>query len=248
MDLLRGDPMLDAAAIAARIGATKAAVSVHLSNLTKKGVILGRGYVVRREAQSVVVVGGANMDLRAHSSSPVRSCARPTQGSALTTPGGVGRNIAENLARLGSPTQLIAPVGRDAFGDQLVSATRSAGVDVDHLIVSDEAHRHLSRRHGLDRRAGRGRLEHDRHRPAHRAPPRAVARASRPRGPGRHRRQHPARAGGRGCWTLPPLTACASSSTRSASPRRVPWLADALPAATADRADAQPRRAAVDGR
>jgi pseudouridine kinase len=58
---------------------------------------------------------------------------------ALTTPGGVGRNIAENLARLGSPTQLIAPVGRDAFGDQLVSATRSAGVGVDHLIVSDEA-------------------------------------------------------------------------------------------------------------
>ena len=47
VDLLRNEPLLDAAAIAGRIGATKAAVSVHLSNLMKKGAILGRGYVVR---------------------------------------------------------------------------------------------------------------------------------------------------------------------------------------------------------
>ena len=59
VDLLREHPLLDAAAIAERLGATKGAVSVHLSNLTRKGVILGRGYVVRPEAQSVVVVGGA---------------------------------------------------------------------------------------------------------------------------------------------------------------------------------------------
>lgn len=138
IDLLRGDPMLDAAALAVRIGATKAAVAVHLSNLTKKGAILGRGYLVRREAQSVVVVGGANMDLRAHSGSHIQ-LRTSNPGVALTTPGGVGRNIAENLARLGSPTQLIAPVGRDAFGEQLVSATRSAGVGVDHLVGSDDA-------------------------------------------------------------------------------------------------------------
>ena len=138
VDLLRGDPMLDAAAIAVRIGATRAAVAVHLSNLTKKGTILGRGYVVRREARSVVVVGGANMDLRAHSTA--RAQLRTSNpGVAVTTPGGVGRNIAENLARLGRPTQLIAPVGRDAFGEQLVSATRAAGVGVDHLILSDTA-------------------------------------------------------------------------------------------------------------
>ena len=43
VDLLRLDPLLDAAALAEQLGATKAAVAVHLSNLTKKGVILGRG-------------------------------------------------------------------------------------------------------------------------------------------------------------------------------------------------------------
>lgn len=138
IDLLRADPMLDAAALATRIGATKASVAVHLSNLMKKGAILGRGYVVRRDARSVVVVGGANMDLRAHSSAPAQ-LGTSNPGVSRTVPGGVGRNIAENLARLGNPTQLVAPMGRDAFGEQLVSATRSAGVGVDHLILSDEA-------------------------------------------------------------------------------------------------------------
>ena len=77
VDLLRLDPLLDAAALAERLGATKASVAVHLSNLTKKGVILGRGYVVRPERRSVVVVGGANMDVKAHSASR-RSCGPPT--------------------------------------------------------------------------------------------------------------------------------------------------------------------------
>jgi pseudouridine kinase len=137
VDLLREQPLLDAAAIAERIGATKAAVSVHLSNLTRKGVILGRGYVVRPEANSVVVVGGANMDIKAHSSEPAR-LRTSNPGAAITTPGGVGRNIAENLARLGSPTHLIAPVGRDGFGEQIVAMTRAAGVSVDHMLTGDE--------------------------------------------------------------------------------------------------------------
>jgi pseudouridine kinase len=57
----------------------------------------------------------------------------------MTAPGGVGRNIAENLARLGTPTHLVAPVGRDAFGEELLARTRAAGVLVDHMIHTDEA-------------------------------------------------------------------------------------------------------------
>lgn len=138
VDLLRTDPLLDAAALAERLGATKASVAVHLSNLTKKGVILGRGYVVRPERRSVVVVGGANMDVKAHSRhKAVLRTSNP--GAAVTTPGGVGRNIAENLARLGTPTHLVAPVGRDAFGEELVAHTRAAGVVVDHVVHTDDA-------------------------------------------------------------------------------------------------------------
>ena len=136
ISLLRVEPMLDAAALAERLGATKASVSVHLSNLMKKGAILGRGYVVRPQDRSVVVVGGANMDIKAHSARPAQ-LGTSNPGTAHSTPGGVGRNIAENLARLGSPTHLVAALGRDTFGEQVVAATRSAGVGVDHLVTGD---------------------------------------------------------------------------------------------------------------
>jgi pseudouridine kinase len=134
IDLLRVDPTLDAAALAERLGATRAAVAVHLSNLTRKGAILGRGYLVRRE-RAVVVVGGANMDIKVRSAGAVvLNTSNP--GSAATTPGGVARNIAENLARLGTPTHLVAPIGRDDFGEQLLARTRAAGVAVDHMVTT----------------------------------------------------------------------------------------------------------------
>ena len=133
LTLLRGDPLLDAAGLADRLGSTRAAVSVALSNLTRKGAILGRGYLVRPDA-AVVVVGGAIMDIKARSAA-VLAAATSNPGRVATTPGGVGRNIAENLARLGTPTHLVAALGADAFGGDLRAHTRDAGVHVDHVVV-----------------------------------------------------------------------------------------------------------------
>lgn len=130
--LLRGDPLLDAAGLAERLGSTKASVSVALSKLTRKGAILGRGYLVRGEA-AVVVVGGAIMDVKARSGAPLDP-ATSNPGRVTTNPGGVGRNIAENLARLGTPTHLVTAVGSDAFGDELLTHTRGAGVQLDHVV------------------------------------------------------------------------------------------------------------------
>ncbi|MFS3129395.1 PfkB family carbohydrate kinase [Nocardioides sp. Bht2] len=129
--LLRRDSLLDSTAIATALGTTRAAVNVHLSNLGKKGVILGRGYVLG-DGPSVVVIGGANMDIKATSA----NAARPgTSNPGLTTfaAGGVGRNVAENLARLGTRTSLVAVVGADALGDQVLAATSDAGVRVEHV-------------------------------------------------------------------------------------------------------------------
>jgi len=75
-----------------------------------------------------VVVGGANLDVKAHSSRPVVA-ATSNPGTTTLAPGGVGRNIAEALARLGTPTALVAAVGTDAFGDRVLEATATAGVD-----------------------------------------------------------------------------------------------------------------------
>ena len=135
VDLLRIEPLLDAAAIAERIGSTRAAVSVHLSHLTRKGVVLGRGYLLRAEADSVLVVGGAVLDTKVRTAgAPVLGTSNP--GTASATVGGVGRNIAENLARLGSPTVLVAAVGDDPAGDTVLQRTAAAGVECRHVVVS----------------------------------------------------------------------------------------------------------------
>ncbi|AKU17025.1 carbohydrate kinase [Luteipulveratus mongoliensis] len=135
VELLRRDPMIGSAAMAERLSMTRAAVNVHLSNLGKKGVILGRGYLLS-EQPGVVVIGGANVDLKA------RSGAKATPGTsnpghASMSSGGVGRNIAENLARLGTRTHLIAAVGRDPFGDTLLAETAAAGVRLDYVHRTD---------------------------------------------------------------------------------------------------------------
>ena len=87
----------------------------------------------RPAAGPVVVVGGANVDVKARSArAPVLGTSNP--GTTTSSPGGVGRNVAENLARLGTPVTLIAHVGDDPAGDQLVHETAAAGVDISALV------------------------------------------------------------------------------------------------------------------
>jgi len=131
VDLLRAEPLISPADIAERLGSTRAAVNVHLSNLGRKGVILGRGYILSAQPP-VVVVGGANIDIKAQSSAAaIAQTSNP--GRTATTPGGVARNIAENLARLGTTTHLIVALGRDQYGERLLTETRDAGVLLDYV-------------------------------------------------------------------------------------------------------------------
>ena len=76
---------------------------------------------------TVLVIGGANLDIRARSSAPLRAHTS-NPGTTVRTYGGVGRNVAENLARLGTPTRMLLAVGDDAAGQEVLARTRFAGV------------------------------------------------------------------------------------------------------------------------
>jgi pseudouridine kinase len=80
----------------------------------------------------VVVIGGANMDVKAKSSA-VNKLGTSNPGIVNVTPGGVGRNIAHNLARLGANVALISVVGDDLHGVALMAATRKAGVNISRV-------------------------------------------------------------------------------------------------------------------
>ncbi|MFZ2501778.1 MAG: carbohydrate kinase family protein [Nocardioides sp.] len=87
--------------------------------------------------ERVVVVGGANVDILARSLDPALP-ATSNPGTTSTTPGGVGRNIAENLARLGWPVTLLAQIGADSLGDLVRRSCESAGVDATHLVTGSQ--------------------------------------------------------------------------------------------------------------
>ena len=67
------------------------------------------------------------------------TAATSNPGSSAFAAGGVGRNVAENLARLGTRTHLVAAVGADALGDQVLAATSDAGVRVEQVRRSPHA-------------------------------------------------------------------------------------------------------------
>lgn len=77
----------------------------------------------------VVVLGAAAIDLKATAGAPLVP-ATSNPGFVTASPGGVGRNIAETLARLGSRVRLVSRVADDAFGRLVLAETAAAGVDV----------------------------------------------------------------------------------------------------------------------
>ena len=60
---IQENPLLSVEDLANRLGLTRASASVHLSNLSKKGWLLGRGFIVK-ENQNAIIIGGANIDYK----------------------------------------------------------------------------------------------------------------------------------------------------------------------------------------
>jgi len=86
---------------------------------------------------SVVVIGAATLDTKGRPSAAiVEGTSNP--GHIRVSPGGVGRNVAENLARLGVPTALLSAMGGGSVGRHILETTRAGGVDVSKVIVSSE--------------------------------------------------------------------------------------------------------------
>lgn len=101
-------------------------------------------------AGPVIVIGGCNVDVSGRAAMPARR-GDSTPGQVHRSAGGVARNIAENLARLGHPVRLVSALGRDAAGRWLRAATAHAGVDVRGCIAVDgAATAHYLSLHGPD--------------------------------------------------------------------------------------------------
>ena len=148
--LIESDPMIAQQEIADQLGITRSSVAVHISNLTKKGYIAGKGYVLRSGSYAVVV-GGVNVDIGGRSLAPLVA-ADSNPGTVSVSLGGVGRNIAHNLSLLGVDVRLLAAYGDDLHGQQVVSSCASLGIDLSHArkVPGDGLRRPAARRSCLD--------------------------------------------------------------------------------------------------
>ncbi|GAB4415631.1 MAG: PfkB family carbohydrate kinase [Anaerolineales bacterium] len=85
----------------------------------------------------VLAIGAAGMDVIGRLKTDLQP-ASSTSAEIRRSYGGVARNVAENLARLGHPVRLISVVGEDKSGEELLAHTAEAGVDVSAVLRSRE--------------------------------------------------------------------------------------------------------------
>lgn len=86
----------------------------------------------------LVCAGGVSLDIHSASANKIVPF-DSNPGKVITAPGGVIRNIAENLSRMGFATVLLSAVGKDAFGETLVRDCLEKGIDATH-VMHDSCH------------------------------------------------------------------------------------------------------------
>ena len=131
------DPMISQQELADALGITRSSVAVHISNLTKKGYIAGKGYVLRTGSYAVVV-GGVNVDIGGKSFAPLIE-ADSNPGSVHMSLGGVGRNIAHNLCLMGVDVRMLTAYGEDSNGQKVAASCAELGIDLGHALRLHDA-------------------------------------------------------------------------------------------------------------
>jgi pseudouridine kinase len=82
----------------------------------------------------ITVIGGANVDITGVSTAPLRE-RDSNPANVHLSGGGVARNMACNLARLGAEVAFISALGDDGFGKFLRESMAESGLDDSALIV-----------------------------------------------------------------------------------------------------------------
>lgn len=132
------NPMISQEDLAAKAGIARSSAAVHISNLMKKGYILGKGYVTNGPSYCTVI-GGANIDIGGVPDGElVGRDSNP--GKAVLSLGGAGRNIAHNMRLLGLGVKLVTAMGDDTYAHQIMESCEELGIDIqDSIKIAKES-------------------------------------------------------------------------------------------------------------
>ncbi len=84
----------------------------------------------------VCIIGGANADITCETYAAIKT-KDSNPGRVTVACGGVARNVAENLARLGVNVVLITVLGTDAHADMIRRNAEEVGIDASHSLVRE---------------------------------------------------------------------------------------------------------------
>ena len=86
------------------------------------------------QAGTILVIGAASLDLKGHvTGTIVPGSSNP--GAIRRSVGGVARNVAENLARMGMNVSLMTAVGDDSTGREVLRQATETGIDTRQTLV-----------------------------------------------------------------------------------------------------------------
>ena len=136
LNWIEENPLISQQELADKAGITRSSVAVHISNLMKKGYITGKGYIVHT-APYVTVVGGVNMDIGGWPGEvPIMQDSNP--GVVRMSLGGVGRNIAHNMALLGMDVRMVTVFGDDINAQKIAASCGELGIDISQSPIIPE--------------------------------------------------------------------------------------------------------------
>lgn len=138
INLIKENPLITQEEIAMKLDCARTSVAVHISNLMKKGVILGKKYIIN-ESPYILTIGGTNVDIQGKAfGNVIRYDSNP--GTISISFGGVGKNIAENIMKLGISSKLVTALGDDLYGKDIQNYLNNINLDVsDTLFLKNQS-------------------------------------------------------------------------------------------------------------
>ncbi|GKQ42134.1 kinase [Companilactobacillus sp. RD055328] len=129
LKLIKLDPLISQNELSQKLGITRSGVATHIHNLTKKGLIKGRGYLLTNE-KVASVIGGINIDTLGISSENLITY-NSNPGDIIQTIGGAGRNMALALTKFSVPNNFISVYGDDINGDKFVNNSHENNMNIE---------------------------------------------------------------------------------------------------------------------
>ena len=138
LNWIKQNPLISQAELAKLANISRSSAAVHISNLMKKGYLRGKGYIISPK-NSVAIIGGINFDILGAAERKINP-KTSNPGRIRHAIGGLGRNIALNLVKLGVPNYFITVYGNDAEGEMFKQDALKNGMDITYAKQLFNAH------------------------------------------------------------------------------------------------------------